>query len=48
MDTMVDANVVAKARANEHNENQNDNSGTIVEFQANASGNSAPKDGASV
>uniref|UniRef100_M1DZ00 Uncharacterized protein n=1 Tax=Solanum tuberosum TaxID=4113 RepID=M1DZ00_SOLTU len=31
-DRMVSANIATEAKANEHNENQNDNPGTIVEF----------------
>uniref|UniRef100_M1DPV1 Uncharacterized protein n=1 Tax=Solanum tuberosum TaxID=4113 RepID=M1DPV1_SOLTU len=48
MDIMVAATIAAEARSNEQNENKNDNTGTIVEFQANASSNNAPIDGASV
>uniref|UniRef100_M1DQT4 Uncharacterized protein n=1 Tax=Solanum tuberosum TaxID=4113 RepID=M1DQT4_SOLTU len=32
VDRMVAASIVAETRASEHNENQNDNPGTIVEF----------------
>ncbi|XP_049394904.1 uncharacterized protein LOC125859251 [Solanum stenotomum] len=42
------ANITTEAKANENNENQNDNPVTIVEFEAKASGNSSPTDGASV
>uniref|UniRef100_M1DF25 Uncharacterized protein n=1 Tax=Solanum tuberosum TaxID=4113 RepID=M1DF25_SOLTU len=47
IDRMVPNKITTESRANEHNENQNENSGTIVEFQTNASGNSALTDGAS-
>uniref|UniRef100_M1DS33 Uncharacterized protein n=1 Tax=Solanum tuberosum TaxID=4113 RepID=M1DS33_SOLTU len=47
-DKTVAANIAAENKANEHNENQNDNPGTIVEYQANKSGNNTPTDGASV
>uniref|UniRef100_M1DY23 Integrase core domain containing protein n=1 Tax=Solanum tuberosum TaxID=4113 RepID=M1DY23_SOLTU len=43
-DIMVDTNIVAEAKENEHNENQNDNPGTIFEFLANASGNNTTTD----
>uniref|UniRef100_M1BHZ6 Integrase core domain containing protein n=1 Tax=Solanum tuberosum TaxID=4113 RepID=M1BHZ6_SOLTU len=48
LDKMIAAHIAVEVRANEHNATQNDNPGTIVEFQANASGNDAPTDGASV
>uniref|UniRef100_M1DYA6 Uncharacterized protein n=1 Tax=Solanum tuberosum TaxID=4113 RepID=M1DYA6_SOLTU len=48
VDKMVEANIAVEARTKEHNETQNDNPGAIVEFQANAAGNNAPIDEASV
>uniref|UniRef100_M1DAN9 Uncharacterized protein n=1 Tax=Solanum tuberosum TaxID=4113 RepID=M1DAN9_SOLTU len=48
VDRMVEANIVAEARTNEHNETQNDNPGAIVEFQANPAGNNALIDEASM
>uniref|UniRef100_M1DSH1 Uncharacterized protein n=1 Tax=Solanum tuberosum TaxID=4113 RepID=M1DSH1_SOLTU len=48
VDRMGVANITTEDKENEHNESQNDNLGTIVEFQANASDNSSPTNGASV
>lgn len=49
LDRMIAANIAAEVKANEHNENQNDNTpGTIVKFHVDASGTDASIDRASV
>jgi len=48
VDKMGVANITTEAKENEHNENQNDNPGTIVEFQANSSGSNTPTNGESM